>query len=95
MVLVLDHINGINNDHRLKNLQFVCPNCNSQLSTFSKGDPKQLGECKFCGKAIKKYAKQCLACNHKNDQPCTCGKQISRGAKTCKSCAAKAREAKK
>lgn len=33
--LVLDHINGICNDHRLCNLRFLCPNCNSQTSTFS------------------------------------------------------------
>lgn len=34
LVLVLDHINGVNNDHRLENLRFLCPNCNSQTSTF-------------------------------------------------------------
>ena len=33
MTLILDHINGINNDHRLENLRFVCPNCNIQLDT--------------------------------------------------------------
>lgn len=33
--LVLDHINGINNDCRLCNLRFLCPNCNSQMDTFS------------------------------------------------------------
>lgn len=33
MVLILDHINGVSNDHRLNNLRFVCPNCNSQLDT--------------------------------------------------------------
>lgn len=27
--LHLDHINGINNDHRLENLRFLCPNCHS------------------------------------------------------------------
>jgi hypothetical protein len=31
--LILDHINGVNGDNRTKNLQFLCPNCNSQLST--------------------------------------------------------------
>jgi len=36
LVLILDHINGINNDNRRENLQFVCPNCNSQLSTHCK-----------------------------------------------------------
>lgn len=35
LVMVLDHINGINNDHRLKNLRLLCPNCNSQTSTFA------------------------------------------------------------
>ena len=34
LVLVLDHINGVKNDHRLENLRFVCPNCDSQLPTF-------------------------------------------------------------
>lgn len=33
LTLILDHKNGVNNDHRLENLRFVCPNCNSQLST--------------------------------------------------------------
>ena len=34
LVLVLDHINGVKLDHRLENLRFVCPNCDSQLPTF-------------------------------------------------------------
>jgi 5-methylcytosine-specific restriction endonuclease McrA len=37
LTLVLDHINGVNNDHRLQNLRFLCPNCNSQTDTFSVG----------------------------------------------------------
>lgn len=35
LVMVLDHINGDGNDHRLENLRFICPNCNSQLPTFA------------------------------------------------------------
>ena len=34
MSFVLDHINGVNNDNRLKNLRFVCHNCDSQLPTY-------------------------------------------------------------
>ena len=34
MPLILDHINGINNDNRSKNLRFVCSNCDSQLPTY-------------------------------------------------------------
>lgn len=34
LVLHLDHINGIRNDHRLENLRFLCPNCHTQTSTY-------------------------------------------------------------
>ena len=35
LVMVLDHINGVSNDHRLENLRWLCPNCNSQMPTFA------------------------------------------------------------
>jgi Zn finger protein HypA/HybF involved in hydrogenase expression len=35
LVLTLDHENGIFNDNEKDNLRLVCPNCNSQLSTFA------------------------------------------------------------
>ena len=38
--LILDHKNGIYNDHRLSNLRLLCPNCNATLDTH-------------CGKNIK------------------------------------------
>lgn len=47
MVLILDHINGVNNDNRLENLRFLCPNCNSQQSTF----------CRSNGEIAAKYKK--------------------------------------
>jgi len=34
ITLELDHINGVNNDNRLENLRFLCPNCHSQTDTF-------------------------------------------------------------
>lgn len=44
MSLILDHINGINNDNRLENIRIVCPNCNATLDTH-------------CGKNVKKKKK--------------------------------------
>lgn len=35
LTLQLDHINGINNDHRKENLRFLCPNCHTQTPTFT------------------------------------------------------------
>lgn len=34
LVLQLEHKNGVHNDHRLENLEFLCPNCHSQTKTF-------------------------------------------------------------
>ena len=35
--LELDHINGVNNDNRLENLRFLCPNCHSHdLNHYSR-----------------------------------------------------------
>lgn len=33
MSLILDHINGVADDHRLENLRIVCPNCAATLDT--------------------------------------------------------------
>lgn len=41
LILILDHINGINNDSRLENLRLLCPNCNSQTTTFCRGAAKK------------------------------------------------------
>jgi len=43
LTLILDHINGIRNDDRIKNLRLICPNCNSQLeTTCKKGNTKRI-----------------------------------------------------
>jgi len=37
ITLILDHINGVRNDNRIKNLRFMCPNCDATLQTFCTG----------------------------------------------------------
>lgn len=34
MPLELDHINGVNNDHRIENLRILCPNCHALTPTY-------------------------------------------------------------
>lgn len=44
MPLILDHINGVNNDNRLSNLRFVCSNCDSQLETYKAKNKKPVDQ---------------------------------------------------
>lgn len=50
LVLHLDHINGINNDHRLENLRLLCPNCHSQTPTYG-NRARDRGACYTFGRA--------------------------------------------
>jgi Mor family transcriptional regulator len=65
--LQLEHKNGINNDNRLENLCFLCPNCHSQTDTFgSRNKPKKDNHCKKCGCLIGKKSKICKKCRNKS-----------------------------
>ncbi len=46
--LILDHINGINNDNRIENLRIVCPNCNASLETFAGRNSKRKKKINNC-----------------------------------------------
>ena len=63
LVLVLDHINGVNDDYRIENLRFLCPNCNSQTDTFAGRNVRYCG----CGLKISRWSKSglCRLCNNK------------------------------
>lgn len=60
--LQLEHINGVNNDNRIENLTFLCPNCHSQTETFSGKKLKKKRFCK-CGSEIFKDSVFCIKCN--------------------------------
>lgn len=60
LVLQLDHINGTNNDNRLENLRFLCPNCHSQTDTFA--GKKEPNRCS-CGNVMHRKSKNCRTCS--------------------------------
>ena len=69
--LILDHINGIHNDHRIENLRILCPNCNATLPThcgknsYKKTIKAIFDNCK-CGNLKRKKSKVCNVCNSIN-----------------------------
>lgn len=70
LTLILDHKNGINDDDRLENLHWVCPNCNAQLDTtngknINHGNYK-INHCIDCGKVISAKSVRCVECDLKH-----------------------------
>lgn len=66
LTLTLDHINGKNNDHRLENLRFVCPNCDSQSDTYAGKNiihkKQEIRKCVYCDADIHSRSTKCRKC---------------------------------
>jgi hypothetical protein len=65
--LILDHVNGVNNDNRIENLRIVCPNCNAALPTHGgknvKHIDKIINKCE-CGNPVHGKNKTCAICTN-------------------------------
>lgn len=102
LTMTLDHINGVNNDHRLENLRWICPNCDRQLPTFGTRRKKMHFYCKSCGKELPEKRKTglCQTCfQNKNPQKRTnlkncidCGQLIDGRSIRCPICERKHRK---
>jgi len=98
LVMVLDHINGVNNDNRIANLRLLCPNCNSQQKTFAGRNVADKSEhlCISCGKKLgaKRKTEKCSRCywnervpsSKVNRQCAECKTPISDEATRCPKC---------
>ena len=78
LVLTLDHINGVSNDHRLANLRWICPNCYRQLPTYGSKITKKKRVCVNCGATMlhKNKSGLCKKCYLEKNQ-------MERAQKTC------------
>ena len=91
MGMIIDHINGVRDDHRLENLRIVCPNCASTLDTHcgrknrvskAKRDCRRCGRPFFPGRPQQRYCSR--ECGTRWDRsklrrkPVTTGRRIER-----------------
>lgn len=62
--LILDHVNGVRDDHRLENLRIVCPNCAATLKTHCGRNVRQARRCATCGGPFRPTGPAQRHCSH-------------------------------
>lgn len=86
LVLQLDHINGVNDDNRLENLRFLCPNCHSQQDT-SFGKNSTNSHRNRYERVIAKENNLVVSVEGRYENYCKCGTKIELNSKHCNKCA--------
>jgi hypothetical protein len=71
MALILDHINGVADDHRLENLRIVCPNCAATLETHcGRNEARRCAHCRRPFRARAPRQRFCSrACSSSRSRP--------------------------
>ncbi|MCW2996145.1 MAG: endonuclease [Conexibacter sp.] len=73
MSLILDHVNGVGDDHRLENLRIACPNCAATFDTHCGRQNQWERACVRCGKAYRPRSSKQRHCSKE------CGLHASSG----------------
>jgi hypothetical protein len=73
MSLILDHVNGVSDDHRLENLRVVCPNCAATFDTHCGRQNQWERECVRCGATFRPRSAKQRHCSRE------CGLRASSG----------------
>ena len=69
--LELHHINGINNDNRLENLTFLCPNCHALTENYGNKQikyEKKKYYCPICFSEMNRNSNICKSCKNLSQQ---------------------------
>jgi hypothetical protein len=61
MSLIIDHVNGVRNDHRLENLRIVCPNCAATLDTHCRRNKTRVPQQRQCVRCDAAFEPRSLA----------------------------------
>lgn len=91
LVMQIEHKNGNCLDNRPENLDFICPNCHTQTSTYSRRKTRRQPRfCNKCGTPIFRWSKSgyCYKCSPKQialkrNKCLVCGLPISNRKKYC------------
>jgi hypothetical protein len=64
LALILDHVNGVSDDHRLENLRILCPNCAATLDTHCGRNVHHRRTCATCGAEFRPTGSKQRHCSH-------------------------------
>jgi hypothetical protein len=72
LALILDHVNGVPDDHRLENLRIVCPNCAGTLPTHcGRKNKRPPRTCALCGSSFEAKRREQRYCSRE------CGQRVA------------------